>query len=284
MKGGSGFLGNNSNPAQDLDVTDFLSRDTIFNTSPATHTTNDGIAVWKSTSFGYALGKATSSIGGIYSGSGTIPAATLAYSASTSEFRLGYWNTTLANILTRRNIVGYYHSPSTFTTGLVAQDSTNQRYSGAISNSTDVTFFSKNGATGKQTLLTITPTEVTTDNKAVFTSAIYSSGTTASSGTSYDITGNVNFVHISGSTIVTVNLPEIVSSPDISTTQCGVGASFELSIANPSSVVTIQRSGSADLILFDGGSTTGVSSTPTTAGVTFSRRFRAVAIDQWIIY
>lgn len=89
VKGGTGYLGNNSNPAQDLDVTDFLSRDTIFNTNPATHATQSGITVWLSTPQGYALGKATlganlsysagvlSATGsadgnGIYSNSGTL--------------------------------------------------------------------------------------------------------------------------------------------------------------------------------------------------------------------
>lgn len=40
-------------------VGDMIVSDTIFNTSPATHSTQDGLVVWKSTAQGYALGKST---------------------------------------------------------------------------------------------------------------------------------------------------------------------------------------------------------------------------------
>jgi hypothetical protein len=58
-------------------IGDLIASDTIFNTAPATHFTNDGIAVWKSTAFGYALGigSITGDGNGIYSGSGTLSAS-----------------------------------------------------------------------------------------------------------------------------------------------------------------------------------------------------------------
>lgn len=66
----NGFLGlKTATPLQELDVNgDALVRDTIFNTSPATHSTIDGLAVWKNTAQGYALGKGTVGSGLSYSG------------------------------------------------------------------------------------------------------------------------------------------------------------------------------------------------------------------------
>jgi hypothetical protein len=47
-------------PRKRMDINgDVIISDTIYNTSPATHSTNDGLAVWKNTSLGNALGKAT---------------------------------------------------------------------------------------------------------------------------------------------------------------------------------------------------------------------------------
>lgn len=53
-------IGSQNESSQELDVYgDFLARDTIFNTNPATHATVDGFATWKNTAQGYALGKGT---------------------------------------------------------------------------------------------------------------------------------------------------------------------------------------------------------------------------------
>ena len=201
----------------------------------------------------------------------------------TTDFRLGNWNTaTTANLLARRNIVGYWHSPTSYSTGLAAQDSTNQRYTTFVSNSTDGSIISKNGATGAQTTLVVTPTEITADNKTIFTSVVYTNGTTSSSGTTYNIPGNVNYAHLDGGTITAANLPEIVASPDINANQVGVGASIEISFAL--AAITLNRSGSADLILVDGGSTTPAASVTPTVATTFARRARAVSLDLWVIY
>lgn len=45
-------------PRKRMDINgDVIVGDTLYNTFPATHATNDGMAVWKSTALGYALGK-----------------------------------------------------------------------------------------------------------------------------------------------------------------------------------------------------------------------------------
>jgi hypothetical protein len=58
----AGYIGQGTlHPSQELDISgDAVIRDTFYNTLPVTHSTNDGLAVWKSTPQGYALGKAPS--------------------------------------------------------------------------------------------------------------------------------------------------------------------------------------------------------------------------------
>ena len=95
------------------------------------------------------------------------------------------------------------------------------------------------------------------------------------------LTGLTSVVNIpSTSSTTAITLPEIVSGVP-GANQVNIGYELELSI-NRSVSVTINRSG-ADVILVDGQTAT-ATSVSTTANTFFIKRFRAISLDNWIIF
>ena len=100
--------------------------------------------------------------------------------------------------------------------------------------------------------------------------------------TTETLTGLVTLVNIpSTATTTTINLPEIVSGVP-SANQVNIGYILELSIEN-ASAITIQRSGSSDVIMVDGATST-VTSVATTGGTYYVKRYIAVELNKWIVF
>ena len=100
ISGSTGNLGIRTSAAtQGMDVNeDLIVRDTFFNTNPATHSAQNGLAVWKSTPQGYALGKATFGSGLSYA------AGVLSATGSADGNGIYSSSATLANHTTRARI------------------------------------------------------------------------------------------------------------------------------------------------------------------------------------
>ncbi|MGL4640868.1 MAG: beta strand repeat-containing protein [Shewanella sp.] len=96
-----------------------------------------------------------------------------------------------------------------------------------------------------------------------------------------NLDGSSSMVNIpSTGTTTTVNLPEIVAGPS-GLNQVGIGYVLDL-IIDRNAVVTISRTGSADLIAVNGQSGATATKT-TTANIFFARRLVAIGLDLWLI-
>jgi len=105
------------------------------------------------------------------------------------------------------------------------------------------------------------------------------SGTTKT--TTYQVTGAYSTESIATSdATTTINLPEIVTGTP-STNQVAIGYTLYLSV-DRAATVTINRTGSSDVIYVDGvvGSATSLT---TTSGTFFSRKFQAVEGNKWVV-
>jgi hypothetical protein len=101
-------------------------------------------------------------------------------------------------------------------------------------------------------------------------------------GTTEQITGLKSYVNIpSTATTTTIDLPEIVTSVP-SANQCRIGYELYL-VIDRSVVVTVNRSGTDDVIFVDGviGSVTNFT---TTAGTFFAKKLVAIEGNKWVIF